>query len=393
MIFFGSRLSQSCRLAPGGGDPDQDLFEEALLLARSRAEALKYQKDNPKTLSEAAEPKHLKDEKHWYDFTDQLFTYLSAIPGVKGVPLAYVIRAQAEPDHDRDWEHDAFNERMIACAPLEGTAFTTDAPAHLLIWTLIESEELLLIIQPSKRRKNGRTDYLTLKEPVTAKQIKQNLHYRNERAMKFSSFMTKFRHMHRIYQDEGRPMSADEKIEDLLKKIKAPFVIHQKANLESLHNMGTLTFNQAANIFASVVASSPAAKLSSNISEVNSNDSGDGQPSVKLRRPRGGGIDVDYSYPEGQYKKLSHSDKNSLRLARKKAGKWGGSRRGQRRKCGDRGTLKVSEVMHIVKETFEAQASGGSTVADNADNDSEAKTDNAGTLFGGRHEKKQKHSS
>ena len=32
----------------------------------------------------------MKEEKDWYEFVDQFFIYLSAIPRVKGVPLAAI---------------------------------------------------------------------------------------------------------------------------------------------------------------------------------------------------------------------------------------------------------------------------------------------------------------
>ena len=102
--------------------------------------------------------------------------------------------------------------------------------------------------------------------------MKQTLHYRNERAMKFTVFMTKLRHMHRIYEDEARPMSAAEKLEDLLEKIKAPFLLHQKANLESRYQMGEVNFEQASSILASAVSNSSEAKISSRISELNRED-------------------------------------------------------------------------------------------------------------------------
>ena len=377
------------------GDQSQELFEELLLLARSRAEARKYMKDNSKTLSQAAEPKPLKDEKDWFEFVDQFYIYLSAIPGVKGVPLAYVIRAQDEPDHEREWGEDEFNEQMISCAPLEGSAFVTDSQTvHLLIYTMIETEELLSIIKPNKRRKNGRLDFQALREYMlgsgnvsrrvgTAKTIRQNLHYRNERAMKFASFMTKLRHMHRIYEEEGRPMTADEKIEDLLEKVKAPFLQSQKANLESMHTLGTLTFSQAANILASVVAKSPEAKLSSRISEVKTggNGGGGGGQSLKLRRTKGGAVDVDYDYPDSEYRRLSPSDRNALRLAREKVGK---TRKGKKASGGGKDrAVKLSEITQIVQDAV-------SKKHDDDEDDDEPRTDDSGTKFGGRAEKKRK---
>ena len=383
------------------GEPDQELFEEALLLAKSRSEARKYKKDNSKTLSEAAEPNKLKEDKDWYEFSDQFFIYLSAIPGVMGVPLSYVIRAQAEPDDDREWEDDEFEEQMIARAPLAGPAFVTDAQSvHMLIWTFLETEELQSIIKPQKRRKNGRLDYLALSDYMrgagnvsrrigTAKQIRQTLHYRNERAMKFPVFMTRLRHMHRVFEEAGRPLTEDEKIEDLLEKIKADFLRAQKANLESMYNTGNLTFEQACNILASVVANSSEAKLQSRISSLKrgGGDGGGGGGGVKLKRLRGGGIDVDYEYSEKEYRQLENHDKNALRLARNKAGK---TRKGAKGGGGggDKDTVRLSQVETLLNKLVDKITPANSE--EKKDTDEEPTPGNAGAQFGGRSEKGRK---
>ena len=385
------------------GNQDQELFEEALLLAKSRADARKYKKENSKTLSEAAEPKKLKEDKEWYEFADQLFIYLSAIPGVMGVPLSYVIRAEEEPDDNREWEDDEFEDQMIARAPLQGPAFVTDAQSvHMLIWTFLDSEELQSIIKPQKRRKNGRQDYRTLEEYMrgagnvsrrigTAKQIRQTLHYRNERAMKFPVFMTKLRHMHRIFEEAGRPLSEDEKIEDLLEKLKSEFLKAQKANLESMHNTGTLTFDRACNILASVVANSSEAKLQSRISNVKRMGGKDGgSKQGRLKRLRGGGIDVDYEYSEAEYKQLENHDKNALRLARNKAGK---TRKGPKGSSGGSSngsdSIRLSEVETLLTKIVEKGMSPGGE-SKGSESESQPTTGHAGTQFGGRNEKGRK---
>ena len=384
------------------GNQYQELFEQQLLLAKSRADARKYKKDNSKTLSEASEPKKLKEDKEWYEFVDQFFIYLSAIPGVMGVPLAYVIRANAEPDDTREWGDDEFEDQMIARAPLDGPAFVTDAQSvHMLIWTFLDSEELQSIIKSQKRRKNGRLDYLALEEYMrgagnvsrrigTAKQIRQTLHYRNERAMKFPVFMTKLRHMHRVYEEAGRPMSEDEKIEDLLEKLKSEFLKAQKANLESMYNAGDLTFDRACNILASVVANSPEAKLQSRISNVKRVHGRDGSKQGRLKRLRGGGIDVDYEYSEAEYKQLENHDKNALRLARNKAGK---TRKGPKSGGGGSGSggdnIRLSEVETLLTKIVERKLSAEDEKKDDA-SETAATTGHAGVQFGGRNEKGRK---
>ena len=373
-------------------DQSQELFEAALLLAKSRAEARKYQADNTSTLSDAAKPTPLKEEKKWYEFTDQLFNYLSVIPGVKGVPLAYVIRENDDPQHEVDWEDDEFNAQMIACAPLNGAAFATDAQTvHMLLRTLIESEELASVIETLKRRKDGRRDFVALKTYMegsanvsrrvgTAKKIKENLHYRNERALKFSMFITKLRHMHRIFNEEDRPMSEKEKVEDLLEKIKAPFLSSMVANLKTEYHRGRLDFDEACNVLAAEVATAPEAKLSARISQLESERS---PKRTVLLRNKDGSINVEYEYPPADYTNLANKDKNALRIARSKAGRTRkGPKNGGKDKNGNK-TVTISEVKEIIDDAMKRKAGDG-------DDAEEEVSDSHGNSFGGRREKKQK---
>jgi len=374
---------------------DQELFEAALLLAKSRAAARKYMRDNSKTLSEAAEPSKLKDEKDWYTFVDQFYIYLSAIPGVNGIPLAYVIRADDAPNHEREWEDDEFNEQMIACAPLQGAAFITDAQSvHLLIWTFIETEELTSIIKPLKRRKNGRTDFMELRKYMmgpgnvsrrigNAKLLRANLHYKNERAMKFTTFMTKLRHVYQVYSEEGRPVPEAEKVEELLEKVKAPFLSAQVANLVGLNTFGNLSFEKAANVLASVVASSPEAKGTRIINQTRTQEG----PPLKLRRLKGGAVDVEYEYPQQEYAKLNNADKRALKKARDQAG-W--TRKGPKRpdqKKPSQDSVKISEINQIVQKAVSESVAKAIDKGNEGGGGSEP--GHAGTAFGGRNSKKQ----
>jgi len=377
-------------------EQDQELFEAALMLAQSRAEARKYLRDNTKTLSEAAEPNKLKDEKDWYTFVDQFYTYLSAIPGVNGIPLAYIVREKDDPDHETEWEDDQFNEQMIACAPLQRAAFITDAQSvHLLIWTFIESEELTSIIKPLKRRKNGRMDYSSLRNYMmgpgnvsrrvgNAKLVRANLHYKNERAMKFTVFLTKLRHVYQVYEEEGRPVPEEEKVEELLEKIKAPFLSAQVANLVGLNTFGDLSFERATNVLATVVASSPEAKGTRIISQTRTQEGGP----LKLRRLKGGAVDVEYEYPPQEYSKLNQADKRALKQARDQAG-W--TRKGPKKpgqKPPTQGpSVKVSEISQIIQDAV--SDSVGKLQGQSQENQGGPEPGHAGTAFGGRNSKKQ----
>ena len=47
-------------------------------------------------------------------------------PGVRGVPLSYVVRENEAPDHETDFGND-FTARSIACAPLNDSSLRADA--------------------------------------------------------------------------------------------------------------------------------------------------------------------------------------------------------------------------------------------------------------------------
>ena len=73
-------------------------FREALKVAAERAAIRKEEKDATETISRTASPGKLKktdDWDTWYPMVENMF---SLIPGVMGVPLAYVIRKKGTPD-------------------------------------------------------------------------------------------------------------------------------------------------------------------------------------------------------------------------------------------------------------------------------------------------------
>ena len=67
-------------------------FREALEEASNCADVRKIEGDQSDTLSKAADPGKLKDERKWTEWEPAFVNYLSTIPGVTGVPLSYVIR-------------------------------------------------------------------------------------------------------------------------------------------------------------------------------------------------------------------------------------------------------------------------------------------------------------
>ena len=130
-------------------------FKQALSTAAQRASLHKVDTDQVDTISKAADPGKLKDERKWPEWYPAFVNYLSTIPGVYGVPLPYVVRENQAPDHTRDFEGD-FMEEIIVCAPLNAPKFRADArKVHQLLKNFLTAESAEQWIRPLAPCGNG----------------------------------------------------------------------------------------------------------------------------------------------------------------------------------------------------------------------------------------------
>ena len=138
-------------------------FKEALSTAAQCTSLRKIDTDQVDTISKAADPGKLKDERKWPEWYLAFINYRSTIPGVYGVPLSYIIWENQAPDHTRDFEGD-FTEVIIACAPLNGPKFLADArKVHQLLKNFLMAESAEQWIHPLAPRGNGRDDVVELR--------------------------------------------------------------------------------------------------------------------------------------------------------------------------------------------------------------------------------------
>ena len=175
-------------------------FKQALSTAAQRASHRKVDTDQVDTISKAADLGKLKDERKWPEWYPALVNYLSAIPGVYGVPLSYVVRENQAPDHTRDFDGD-FTEEIISCAPLNGPKFRADArKVHQLLKNFLMAESADQWIHPLAPRGNGQDDVLELRHHyegegnqsrriASADKYHETVHYKNERAMPWETFL------------------------------------------------------------------------------------------------------------------------------------------------------------------------------------------------------------
>ena len=192
---------QPCSKEPDIADfANAEAFKEALQVSAQRALLRKNDSDQVDTISKAADPGKFKDEKKWPDWEPAFVNYLSTIPGMKGIPLSYVVCTNEDPDHETNFEGD-FVACSIACAPLNDATFHTDArKVHQLLMNFLVAELAEQWIKNLAPCVNGRLDMEDLHNHyggegnasrciATAEKLRETLHYKSERSMPLSTFL------------------------------------------------------------------------------------------------------------------------------------------------------------------------------------------------------------
>ena len=191
-------------------------FKQELDRALARDAIRKSLRSQTSTTADAASPGPLKSEKLWKEWEEKFINYTRTHLGVNGVPLAYVIRENENPDNDRTFPD--FITRTIACAPLNGEYYDAD---KLAVFNMIVS---FTTGQPSGdwvkntfKYSCGRRSIIALRnhfagegnatrQMAEADRLFTSLHYKSERAMAFETFLTQCQKMYNIREREkGTP--------------------------------------------------------------------------------------------------------------------------------------------------------------------------------------------
>ena len=285
------RIGEVPTLAEYGDDGAA--FRTALETAFNRDDVRKIEKEQSDTVSKAADPGKFKEEKTWPEWEPAFVNYLSTIPGVNGIPLSYVVRENEAPIAGASY--GSFNEKAIACAPLTGDVFQADArKVHQLIKSCFQTESAEQWIKPHAKRQSGREDMEALRRHYSgegntsrriaaAERIRDTLHYKNERAMSFSTFLDKMQKMFNIFEEENEPISEQVKVRILLRKVEHPQLQDAVNALRVRASMSGSTFTECANHLSAQVSELPDSQSSRKISAAATNNSKD------PKRIRGGG--------------------------------------------------------------------------------------------------------
>ena len=126
--------------------------------------------------------------------------YLSVIPGQTGIPLSYIVRNQHLPTYQ---PYPTYHLQLINQAPLSGRVYLADTSSvYQILCSLTTSTPAEEWIKASNPRSDGRTAFHALvnhyngsgfasRQIAEAAQLDKTLHYKNERAIQFSTFTLK----------------------------------------------------------------------------------------------------------------------------------------------------------------------------------------------------------
>ena len=221
----------------------------------------------------------IQGREKWHDWEPAFVNYLSTIPGVKGIPLSYVVRANEDPDHKTNFEGD-FVAHSIACAPLNNATFRANArKVHQLLMNFLVAESAEQWIKNLAPWVNGRLDMEALhnhysgegnasRRIATAEKLRETLHYKSERSMPFSTFLDRMQKMFNIFQEEGKELTENAKVCELLKCVQNNQLQDTVKALQVRFVLDGIPYTEAANHLTSAVSELPEYLLTRHVSSL-----------------------------------------------------------------------------------------------------------------------------
>jgi hypothetical protein len=348
------------------------------------------------TRSKAASPGNLRDERQWDKWEKGLKLMLSILMGVNGVPLSYVIR---EEEHKRGVQYSSFQDESVAKVSLKGPKFEADArTVHEIIETLTSGENATHWLKDIKDKSDGRQDMITLRSHFrgagnqsrrisSAQNLHATLHYKNERAMKFTDFITKVKEMFDIYEDCGEPQTESAKLRFLWDKVEsATLQIPMEVIKAALSRDATSwNFVTACDHLASQLPADGKPKVKFAASAI---DSGKvAETSIIMKD----GEIFTGTYPGNEwFSVLTKDERDKVTAARRKGGKRSPAKKGKPRS--NRKVQSLEKQLKKSKKTISSmkRATKEEEAETSSASDSSSDGDNAGNAFGGRAEKQRK---
>ena len=264
---------QQCSEDPDLDDiANADKFKEALLVSAQCASLLKTDPKQVDTISKAVDLGKFKNEKKWPDWEPAFVNYLSMIPGVRGVALLYVIRENAAPNHEMDFDND-FTACSIAYASLDDTSFRADArKVHQLLMNFLGAELAEQWTKDLTPCVNGRRDMEALhnhyagmgntsRRIATAEKLRESLHCKSECSLPFSTFLDRMQKMFNIFMKEGEQLIENAKVRELFKHVQHMQLQDTVNALRVCYDFDGITYTEVGNHLTAAVSELPKFQL------------------------------------------------------------------------------------------------------------------------------------
>jgi hypothetical protein len=140
-----------------------------------------------------------------------------------------------------------------------------------LIHGFVQGETAKTWIKPKEKRQNGRLNFKAVQthyggkgnKAVRIKEaevLRNSLHYKNERAMSFETFLTNMQAMFTGFVDNGELLTVAQKIRLLFQKVHSPSLTQVKNALQVSYNL-----DKAGEVIYDFLANSMVAETASNL--------------------------------------------------------------------------------------------------------------------------------
>jgi hypothetical protein len=348
-------------------------------------------RDSQETRAKNASPGKLKDEGKWDKWEGGLIIMLGILQGVNDVPLSYVIREEEHKDGD---VYDNFVDKSIARAKLEGPEFDADARlVHQLLQSLTIGENAEHWLKDLSKKHNGRKDMLALRNHYrgagnqsrrinAAQKLQNTLHYKNERAMPFSLFISQVQNMFNIFEECNEPQAETQKLRFLFQKSESTHLQSAIAAMKAQLGQDETcwTFVAACDHLASQIPADGGANVKFSASALGSHP-GD----AKSLMWRDGKIHTGF-YSQHQWFEILGQDERTQILAERAKGGNKNKKKSFKGKGNDEKTNRKIKSLERALKKKDKRISGlqRSKSDDDEEEESESENDNAGGEFGGR---------
>ena len=304
---------------------------------------------------------------------------------------------------DRSTIFSDFTDKTIACAELSGLAFDADKrKVHQIIISFTQGQLSEDWIKPVAKEKNGRSDMIALQNHFSgegnasrtialAERLKETLHYRNEKAMSFETFLSKCQKMFNIFKHQGEEMNEQAKIRFLLKQVKCDQLKEAVAALKTritTDPSNSVTYSTVANHLAACVAELP--DFISKARGVGATSTNGSDSPIEGITRSDGSIHIGH-YPN--WRQLSKGDRDKVIEERKRLKVAKGKGKGG--KPGNPASTELEKLKKVLAKKKRAIAalkkkSAKSDDDKSDDNESDGKErEDAGDQFGGKRKKKK----